>query len=328
MVLNVLLSLAASQLLPYPGQAYLGQLKGKAGSCGLVAWQGMAPAKYLLSEEEKRSLEVFFNELERRWDSANQVERGKLVGQYLRLLEDKQAPGPLGLKHFPYLTMAVTCGGRTVRAGLAVLPRFEGAMLVLVDPGNGEFANIYDVASGLRFRRQLDQFYRAMAAEGKAPQLEGKLKEEMEEAEKAWAKARSRVWAVGGRTLLDCPEKCDPQDLQAAWSAVRQESQEAFRAVLGALSRGEQEDPEAEPAVPEGRGFLPPRVLLTWPSSLGENPYLGAQWEVAPVEKYPSFAAPSEEIVRQLAGSPKLRLPEFDSDHPARLLTVIHKAIR
>jgi len=338
-----ILALGAISLLPYPGRTLVGELKTKDQSCRAVVWEGMAPALWLLSEEDKKALEAIRNDLER----ASAPEERKLaerqvLRRFLQLLKDETKKFPFNRRAVTQRHLAVTCGGQLVRAGLAFFPHMMGALLVALHPETGEYLAVADFLPPSGSLELEEVFAKAetlapqevFEPKGEPPKVPTPSREWEELGKafgKAWEQGRVRFWNINGRILPGCPEKCEPGQLQEAWAALSPQSQQAFRPLLGALSRPDtksEEEQEASSGADPRKRRLVPRLLVTWPSHLGENPFLEAQWELEATGPLPTFDRPAGPLAREIFGTERPKVPEFPDVDAARVFSVIYKSIR
>jgi len=345
MVVLGVIALAASQLLPYPGRTYEGELVADQRSCRVVAWEGWAPALWLFHEEEKRSLAALSAELQRVavGKEKESITRRALSG-FLKLLQEKPEhvaahTALFSTRSVNYQTIAVSCNGQLARAGLADLPGMHGTVLVALYPETGESVWIADLLPDTRKLAELDEKlatgHRAAATgEGALPGGSAPPPPPVEnpgQATKAWEEAteqgRIRLWKIAGQTLFGCAERCEPAALQQAWSELSPQARNALAPLLGALSRKELAEDEPPPEYPP-KALPVPRLLLTWPAALGENPFLAAEWKVFTNEPAPSFEPPTPQRAREIFGTAKPRLPEFEELDPSKLFSAIAKSLR
>jgi len=345
MLVSALLVLAASQLLPYPGRTYEGELVAEQRSCRVVAWEGWAPALWLFDEQEKSSLAAIGTELDRvAVGKESEATTRRALSRFLKLLQEKpeKAAGHTALfsaRSVTYRSLAVSCDGQLVRAGLAQLPAMHGMVLVALYPETGESVWIADLLPDTRALAELDEKLAtrhrgagtpgvALPASSASPPPSA---ENPAEAGKAWEEAaeqgRIRLWKIAGQTFPGCAERCEPAIVQQAWSALSPQARKALAPLLGALSRRKLEEQEP-PAEHPPKALQVPRLLLTWPETLGENPFLAAEWKVFTSQAVPSFEPPTAERAREIFGTAKPRLPEFEELEASKLFAAIAKSLR
>ncbi|MGC8916733.1 MAG: hypothetical protein ACP5NF_07125 [Thermoanaerobaculum sp.] len=316
-------------LMPVPGVTYTGSVKAKDGrECAVVLWEGMAPYKPLLTEEEQKQLAGYVEVAHREWNrDESWVHRAALLRPYVHLLFDSSKELPFRSRSVTYQQFALRCGADAVRGALASFPPMgAGGVLVLKNLSGTEYLVVADFQpKATETMENLQAFvakYRADLEKAQDPaELPREIRNEMANLEKTFAEKerfRLRFWDVNGVILPACPGSCPPGTVTYALKQLPPEAERAFRMALALLS-GRGQEREDSPTV--GR-FL--RVLEAWPEELGESPFLGVREAMQKAHSEAlTFSMPDPALVQELWGKREPQVPEFDGNfrQAVRLMT-------
>ncbi|MFN3413308.1 MAG: hypothetical protein ACK42L_04520 [Thermoanaerobaculum sp.] len=306
--------------------------KEDRAQCEVLLWDGKAPKLWALDQHERQRLAAALKEIEQKWGEAQDwPSKARLLKPYLDVLFPKDNSGIFGQdREVTYQSFSIMCGSLKVRGAQALFSFLEGGVLVLAHPDSASYLVIGEYQpQAQEQRRLLTGFfaqYRAELERAENPRdlPAGVQKQYLKMQEQFEAKEAKRVrfWDVNGMLLQACPGSCPEGTIRYALDQLHQEAHDSFMAMLAIYDTLRSKNEES--GVLGGRLSA---VLETWPKELGKNPWFGARLELERIHnELVTFSPPPPEVAKELWGSGKPLLPEFDGTL-AGVIRVMRKSL-